>query len=398
MKVPASDKRPVEAGDKSETDDKVREKAGENTAVPSRADSSTSGEASSSANPNSEPRDPNRKRPTVLLVIGMAGTGKTSLMQRLSAHLHEKGTPPYIVNLDPAVTYMPYGPNIDIRDTVDYKNVMKQYKLGPNGGILTACNLFATRFDQVIQLCESKTDVEYILVDTPGQIEIFTWSASGAIVTEAFASSFPTSVVYVCDTPRCIRPNVFMSNMLQAVSILYKCKLPMLLAFNKVDVARHEFALEWMEDFEVFSAAVDHESSYSSSMSRSLCLVLDEFYQNLNTVGVSAVTGEGMEMFFEAAQRCKKEYLEAYEPELLRRRKQREQEEEDRKKVEMDKFAADAVPDAKAWRTKLDLKGDAGVDDDDDDDDDEDFKGEETTEDDSEEEDNGNGYFVGENA
>lgn len=66
----------------------------------------------------------------------------------------------------------------------------------------------------------------------------------------------------------------------------------------------------------------------------------------------------------------------------------------------MDKFAADAVPDAKAWRTKLDLKGDAGVDeDDDDDDDDEDFKGEDTTEDDSdEEEDNGNGYFVGENA
>jgi len=26
---------------------------------------------------------------------------------------------------------------------------MKQYGLGPNGGILTASNLFATRFDQV---------------------------------------------------------------------------------------------------------------------------------------------------------------------------------------------------------------------------------------------------------
>jgi hypothetical protein len=32
---------------------------------------------------------------------------------------------------------------------VNYKNVMKQYGLGPNGGILTASNLFATRFDQV---------------------------------------------------------------------------------------------------------------------------------------------------------------------------------------------------------------------------------------------------------
>lgn len=39
----------------------------------------------------------------------------------------------------------------DIRDTVNYKEVMKQYGLGPNGGIVTSLNLFATRFDQVTQ-------------------------------------------------------------------------------------------------------------------------------------------------------------------------------------------------------------------------------------------------------
>ena len=33
---------------------------------------------------------------------------------------------------------------------VNYKNVMKEYNLGPNGGILTSLNLFATRFDQVL--------------------------------------------------------------------------------------------------------------------------------------------------------------------------------------------------------------------------------------------------------
>ena len=52
--------------------------------------------------------------------------GKTTLMQRLNSHLHSKNTPPYILNLDPAVTHMPYAANIDIRDTVDYKEVMKQ--------------------------------------------------------------------------------------------------------------------------------------------------------------------------------------------------------------------------------------------------------------------------------
>ena len=49
---------------------------------------------------------------------------------------------------------------------------MSQYSLGPNGGILTSLNLFATRFDQVVALCEKPRDppLRYIVADTPGQI------------------------------------------------------------------------------------------------------------------------------------------------------------------------------------------------------------------------------------
>ena len=73
----------------------------------------------------------------------------------------------------------------DIRDTVNYKEVMKQYGLGPNGGIVTSLNLFATRFDQVMEFIEQRIeDHSYVLMDTPGQIEVFTWSASGTIITE----------------------------------------------------------------------------------------------------------------------------------------------------------------------------------------------------------------------
>ena len=82
----------------------------------------------------------------------MAGSGKTSFVQRIHAHLHQKERPTYLVNLDPAVYQVPFDPNIDIRDTVNYKEVMKQYGLGPNGGIVTSLNLFATKFDQVSQL------------------------------------------------------------------------------------------------------------------------------------------------------------------------------------------------------------------------------------------------------
>jgi len=67
------------------------------------------------------------KKPTVIITIGMAGSGKTTFVQRINAHLHAADTQPYIINLDPAVTHMPFEANIDIRDTVDYHEVMKQW-------------------------------------------------------------------------------------------------------------------------------------------------------------------------------------------------------------------------------------------------------------------------------
>jgi 2-iminoacetate synthase ThiH len=38
--------------------------------------------------------------------------------------------------------------------------------------------------------------------------------------------------------------------------------------------------------------ALEGEKSYAASLSRSMSLVLEEFYQNMRAVGVSAMTGE----------------------------------------------------------------------------------------------------------
>lgn len=70
------------------------------------------------------------RKAVAVLVIGMAGSGKTTLMHRLNLHMLEKGLRGYYVNLDPAVKTVPFGANIDIRDTVNYKEVISQYNLG----------------------------------------------------------------------------------------------------------------------------------------------------------------------------------------------------------------------------------------------------------------------------
>jgi hypothetical protein len=279
---------------------------------------------------------PEAKKPVCIIAIGMAGSGKSTFVQRLNAHLHALSppAPPYVLNLDPAVTNISYEPNIDIRDTVDYHQVMRQYNLGPNGGILTALNLFTTKFDQVLDLVEKRAEnVDYVIVDTPGQIEIFTWSASGAIITDAVASALPTVIAYIVDTPRTVAPATFMSNMLYACSILYKTKLPFIIVFNKTDVQPHDFALEWMQDFEAFQEALathqstsddDGEPTYMNSLMNSMSLVLDEFYKHLKSVGVSSMTGDGVAEFFQAVEASREEYEREYLPELARVRAQRE--------------------------------------------------------------------------
>uniref|UniRef100_A0A914WYQ5 GPN-loop GTPase n=1 Tax=Plectus sambesii TaxID=2011161 RepID=A0A914WYQ5_9BILA len=260
-------------------------------------------------------------KPTCVIVLGMAGSGKTTFVQRLTAHLHAKGSPPYVINLDPAVSQVPYPANVDIRDTVKYKEVMKQYNLGPNGAIMTSLNLFATRFDQAMGLIEKRKDsCRFVILDTPGQIEVFTWSASGAIITETLASTYPTVVVYVMDCARSTNPVTFMSNMLYACSILYRTKLPFIVVLNKADIVKPTFALKWLSDFESFQEALEQQTSFMTDLTRSLSLVLDEFYGSLKCVAASAVTGEGMPEVLDAIAAGAEQYEKEYKPQYERLR------------------------------------------------------------------------------
>ncbi|KAL8913174.1 MAG: hypothetical protein Q9171_001968 [Xanthocarpia ochracea] len=325
--------------------------------------------------------------PVAIVCVGMAGSGKTTFMQRINSHLHTKRAPPYVINLDPAVHNVPFDSNIDIRDSLNYKEVMKEYNLGPNGGILTSLNIFATKIDQVMGILEKRTKpnpetpnakpIKNIIVDTPGQIEVFVWSASGSILLDSLASTFPTVIAYIIDTPRTISTSTFMSNMLYACSILYKTKLPMILVFNKTDVKDAGFAKEWMTDFESFQAALKREeesgsfggvegaeggigggSGYMGSLLNSMSLMLEEFYRHLSVVGVSSMTGLGVSEFFEAVREKAEEFERDYKPELERRQQERQKQKESKREKELGKLMKDMNVASTAPKIRTDTKAD----------------------------------------
>jgi hypothetical protein len=69
--------------------------------------------------------------------------------------------------------------------------------------------------------------------------------------------------------------------------------------------------------------------------------MLEEFYSHLSVVGVSSMTGAGINEFFEAVAEKTKEFERDYKPELERRKNLREQEKHANREKELGKLMKD---------------------------------------------------------
>lgn len=124
---------------------------------------------------------------------------------------------------------------------------------------------------------------------------------------------------------------------------MYKVRLPFVVVFNKTDVMSHDFAVDWMTDFESFQTALDNEQdeSYMNSLTRSMSLVLEEFYRNMHSVGVSAATGDGMDQFYENINQAAESYKTDYLPDLQARMAKQEKKKVSQEDLDMQKLIAD---------------------------------------------------------
>ena len=130
----------------------------------------------------------------------------------------------------------------------------------------------------------------------------------------------------------------------------------MVLVFNKTDVKDASFAKEWMTDYDAFQAALSGDeaanafggvegegmgSGYMSSLLNSMSMMLEEFYSHLSVVGVSSMTGAGVDDFFAAVKEKAEEFKKDYRPELERKRQEREDRKLKAREKELDKMMKD---------------------------------------------------------
>merc|ERR1711939_786639 len=69
---------------------------------------------------------------------------------------------------------MGYEPDIDIRELITLEDVMEELHLGPNGGLIYCFEFLLENMDFLTEPLEDVTEEYLILIDMPGQIELYT--------------------------------------------------------------------------------------------------------------------------------------------------------------------------------------------------------------------------------
>jgi len=231
----------------------------------------------------------------IIFVTGTAGAGKSLLVSKINEYYTSNGAFAAILNLDPGVENLPYSCDIDVRDHVDIISLMKQYDLGPNGALIMANDLIASKIDK-IQDEIANVNPDYLIIDTPGQIELFAYRASGPFLVENLDAEEKVNI-FLFDGSLITTPVNFVSIALLATSIKLRLKISTINLITKTDLIGEKMKeiLQWSTNLKSLETAISDEAdgeTYTLTTNILRSLNFGGFAQGL--IPISSVTGEGM--------------------------------------------------------------------------------------------------------
>ncbi len=230
-----------------------------------------------------------------IFIVGTAGAGKSLLASKIFDYYTRNGAFVGMLNLDPGVENLPYTCDVDVRDYVDIVSIMRQYDLGPNGSIIMANDLVASRIDELQQEVDN-VNPDYLIVDTPGQIELFAYRASGPFFVQNLNAEQKVTI-FLHDGSLLTTPTNFVSIALLATSVKLRLNLPQVNIITKIDLIEDKIKdiLKWSTNMASLEDALAKESdgeSYILASNLLRNLNLGGFAQGL--IPISNATGEGI--------------------------------------------------------------------------------------------------------
>jgi GPN-loop GTPase len=244
--------------------------------------------------------------PGAIYFTGTAGAGKTSLVAAFQSWLDTQGHDVVTVNLDPGSEAGSFEPDVDIRDWIRLPQVMQEYGLGPNGAQVAAADMIALKIFEVKQTLDGYK-AQYVLVDTPGQFELFAFRESSRAIVDALSGD-RSLLAFLFDPALARRASGFVSLRMLSATLEFRFRLPMLNLLAKSDVLtpeQLEEVLAWGDDPERLADGVGQElPTPDVQLSTELFRAMQTMSPQTSLVPTSASDQKGMDLLYEAVERA----------------------------------------------------------------------------------------------
>jgi GTPase SAR1 family protein len=224
------------------------------------------------------------------ILAGPAGSGKSTYIKAAADYYAALPRVVHCVNLDPAVTYIPYEPHVDIRDAITVHDVMNRYKFGPNGALICCLELISSNAHEWFEEAIGDHEYDYLLIDLPGQIELYSHMS---ILTDLFkllqVKGYNLLVVFCIDAQFMNDPGKFLSGSLVALSTMTMLELPHINVLTKCDLLNDadRQKIDWFTEMETGALAeLIRPGAPIERLTEKICEVIDQFhlvqFQTLN--------------------------------------------------------------------------------------------------------------------
>ncbi|MCD6241917.1 ATP/GTP-binding protein [Candidatus Bathyarchaeota archaeon] len=232
----------------------------------------------------------------IAFIIGTAGSGKSLLTAAYSEWLKMQKQDVATVNLDPGVLELPYSPDVDVRDYINVVSLMDEYKLGPNAALIMAADLIAEEISKIAAEIEA-LNPDIVLVDTPGQMELFAFRASGPYIVNEITNE-PKAIIYLFDSVFCMNPLNYVSNLFLSAAVYNRFLIPQIHVLSKCDLLDSENVnriVDWSAKPKMLEDAIEEKLSGTKRiLSREIMKAIYNLGMRFLLIPVSAKTNEGM--------------------------------------------------------------------------------------------------------
>ncbi|GBG78431.1 hypothetical protein CBR_g26460 [Chara braunii] len=193
-----------------------------------------------------------------------------------------------IINLDPANDCLPYECAVNIEDLITLSDVVAQYGLGPNGGLVYCMDYLEKNMDWLKEKLQLIAKDHYLLFDFPGQVELFTLhnNAKNIIAEMTNQWDYRLTAVHLVDAHLCSDPGKYLSALLLSLNTMLHLELPHVNVLSKIDLiekyGKLAFGLDFYTDVLDLSYLQYHMNQDAShakyrKLTAALCGVVEDF-------------------------------------------------------------------------------------------------------------------------